>query len=255
MRKMLYRAYWKLERIIHPALRYSQQHYYETLMKRLPSTCERWLDVGCGHQMLASWMAAQEQDLAARTRFLVGLDRELPALKKNPVIAFGVCGDVSGLPFVQESFDVITANMVVEHIENPASALQEVWRVLRPGGLFIFHTTNRHSVMMTLARMMPQFLKTWLAYVLEGRDAEDVFRTYYRMNTPRSISQQAARGGFNVQEIRAVSTSAVTALTPFSVIELLYLRILEHEAFENLRSNLIVTLKKDEPAAGVVRIH
>lgn len=244
MRKFLYGLYSKLERIIHPTLRYSQRHYYETLKKRIPGSCDRWLELGCGHQMFASWMTTEERELAARSRRLVGLDQDLPALKKNPVITDRIFGNGESLPFAAETFDLVTANMVVEHLEKPGLVLSEIDRVLRPGGLFLFHTPNSRCAMMLLLRAMPQGLKNVLAGVLEGRKEEDVFRTYYRMNTPDAISTHAEKAGFEIREIRLVSTNAVTALTPFCVVELLYLRLLERPAFANARSNLIVTLRK-----------
>lgn len=42
-------------------------------------------------------------------------------------------------PFADEYFDAVVANMVFEHLSDPASALAEIARVLRPGGLAILH--------------------------------------------------------------------------------------------------------------------
>ena len=244
MRKRLYALYAQLERRIHPKLRYSQNHYRDLLDAVVPENCD-WLDLGCGHQMFASWMEKESHDLAARSRRLVGLDRDLLGLKKNTVIHDAVFGDIEALPFESDSFDIVTANMVIEHLENPAIVLTEVRRVLRKGGIFIFHTPNRRCVVITLARMMPQALKTWLAGVLENRAEEDVFPTHYAMNTLDSISLHAQSTGFEVREIRSVSTSATTALiTPLCIIELFYLRMLEQPGFAGVRSNLIATLEK-----------
>jgi SAM-dependent methyltransferase len=244
MRKRLYSWYWGLERRIHPGLRYSQSHYYDLLEQRIPQNCE-WLELGCGHQMFASWMKTEERELAARSRRLVGIDRDMRGLKENTVIHHAVFGDVGALPFESESFDVVTANMVIEHLADPDAVLASVRRVLKPGGLFIFHTPNRRCVVMTMARMIPQFAKNWLALVLEGREEKDVFPTHYAMNDSGSILNHARSCGFAVREIRSVSTSAITALiTPLCVVELLYLRMLERPVFEGLRSNLIATLER-----------
>ncbi|HWZ32809.1 MAG TPA: methyltransferase domain-containing protein [Bryobacteraceae bacterium] len=248
MRKRLFNWYWWLERRIHPGLRYSQVHYHDLLDARIPKNCD-WLDLGCGHQMFASWMKKEEHELAARSRRLVGIDRDLGGLKENVVIHDAVYGDIGALPFESGSFDVVTANMVIEHLEDPGTVLGEVRRVLRPGGLFIFHTPNCRSLVMTMARMIPQSAKIWLARVLEEREEKDVFPTHYAMNTAGSISEHARSSGFAVQEIRSVSTSATTALiTPLCIIELVYLRMLERPVFAGLRSNLIATLERAEPA-------
>ncbi len=249
MRDQLYRLYRKLERILHPALKYSQYHYYDTLQATIPLGSQ-WLDLGCGHQMLAPWMNQEQAELAGRSKRLVGIDRDLAGLKANPVINDAVYGDINCLPFSAECFDVVTANMVVEHMDQPGMALEEAHRVLGPRGLFVFHTPNRRSIMMTLARMAPQALKNWLALVLENRKEEDVFPTHYAMNTPADIARHAGSAGFTVREIRSVSTNAITALMPpFCIVELLYLRMLDgFPVFTGLRSNLIVTLEKNEKA-------
>jgi ubiquinone/menaquinone biosynthesis C-methylase UbiE len=244
MRKHLFKWYWKLERLIHPGLRYSQSHYRDLLDARVVPNCD-WLELGCGHQMFASWMQKEERELAARSRRLIGIDLDMRGLKENAVTDHSVFGDVGALPFAEGSFDLVTANMVVEHLEDPDAVLESVRRVLRPGGLFIFHTPNRNCAVMTIARIVPQFVKNWLALLLEEREEKDVFPTRYAMNDSEAIIRHARSAGFAVREIRSVSTSATTALiTPLCIIELLYLRLLERPAFAGLRSNLIATLER-----------
>jgi SAM-dependent methyltransferase len=49
--------------------------------------------------------------------------------------------DIANLALPDESFDVVVSDQVLEHIEcNPERAVEETWRVLRPGGIAI-HTT------------------------------------------------------------------------------------------------------------------
>jgi len=244
MRSLLFKFYWRLEKIFFPALKYSQYRYYETLQAAVPERCA-WLDLGCGHQMFASWMRAEEQALAGRAVMLAGIDLDWKGLCANPFVSARIFGTLEQLPFRAAAFDVATANMVVEHLRDPAAMLREVNRVLRPGGLFIFHTPNRNAVMIRLAAGMPQSWKNFLAHLLEGRNAEDVFPAFYRMNTLAAISQMAAASGFRVEQARSLSTSAVTALLgPVAIGELLYLRLLEANRFRNYRSNLIAVLQK-----------
>lgn len=42
------------------------------------------------------------------------------------------------LPFKADSFDVVVASDVLEHIDDDARAVREITRVLRPGGAFVF---------------------------------------------------------------------------------------------------------------------
>lgn len=50
-----------------------------------------------------------------------------------------VTGDAHGLPFDDSSFDTVTASFTFCSLADPARALDEVHRVLRPGGRLLFH--------------------------------------------------------------------------------------------------------------------
>lgn len=56
-------------------------------------------------------------------------------------VAFAVI-DGLGLPFPDHSFDLVTSFQVVEHVADPVPYLQEIRRVLRPGGIAILTTPN-----------------------------------------------------------------------------------------------------------------
>ncbi len=49
-----------------------------------------------------------------------------------------VKADICELPFADNSFDVILCNHVLEHIPNDTKAMQELYRVLKPGGWGVF---------------------------------------------------------------------------------------------------------------------
>ena len=244
MRRQLYRFYWWLERRLFPNLRFSQTRYYELLKGNIPQGC-KWVDLGCGHQMFAEWMTAEQNEMAARAEQLVGVDLDWEGLRRNPFVHHKIYGNLEALPFPNGSFDVVTANMVVEHLDHPAQVLTEVKRLLRPNGKFFFHTPNSKCVMMRIATRLPQRVKNLLALVLEGREEADVFPTRYRMNTRADIERLAAEAGLEVERIQVFSSSAVTALLgPVAIVELLYMRWIERPGFEDLRSNLMVILRQ-----------
>ena len=68
------------------------------------------------------------------------------------------------LPFDNDSFDLVTANIIVEHLKYPALAFAEIFRVLRPGGIFVFRTPSARSYSVAISRRLPQRLKVWLAH-------------------------------------------------------------------------------------------
>ncbi len=53
-----------------------------------------------------------------------------------------VIADATDSPFAEHSFDVVVANLVLHHVEPMESLASEVFRVLRPGGLFAAFEPN-----------------------------------------------------------------------------------------------------------------
>ncbi len=96
------------------------------------------LDVGCGPGTVTV-------DLARRVDpgSVVGLDRapevieeaeQLRARAGLGNVTFAV-GDVYSLTAADDSFDVVHAHQVLQHLSRPVDALREMQQVLRPGGI------------------------------------------------------------------------------------------------------------------------
>ena len=241
---LLSELYWSLERVIDPGVTSSQDQYGHALQSILGKDSD-WLDLGCGHAILPDWISGQEE-LVRRPKSVTGFDYDWASLTKNEQISRLVAGDVVHLPFREGAFSLVTANMVVEHLTDPLSALKEVWRILRPGGRFLFHTTNRRYYMTALARMIPQGLKNKIVWFMERRAEDDVFPTHYRMNEEREIKSLAQNGGFEIEWIQALNTSSTgqMMLGPLVVADLLWRRTTRLEFLRDFRSNYLVLLKK-----------
>lgn len=56
-----------------------------------------------------------------------------------------VKADICNLPFDDNSYDVILCNHVLEHIEDDAKAMQELYRVMKPGGYGILQIPQDQS--------------------------------------------------------------------------------------------------------------
>ena len=84
--------------------------------------------------------------VAPRTRRFVTLDKHRPAglealTASMPDVEFR-SAEVPPLPFGSETFDWVISFQVIEHIADDAAFVQEVHRVLKPGGRFIVTTPN-----------------------------------------------------------------------------------------------------------------
>jgi SAM-dependent methyltransferase len=59
-----------------------------------------------------------------------------------------------GLPFADNAFDIVVASHVLEHIDKPETGIQELYRVLRPGGMLVVGVPIYDPVMRLLRLMV-----------------------------------------------------------------------------------------------------
>lgn len=233
-----------ISEIIFPGLRYSQNLYQE-LLEELIDQHSTWLDLGCGHQVLPDWRAESERVLIDRCSFVAGIDYDLFSLQHHQTILNLVRGDLTTMPFRDSTFNLISCNMVLEHVEQVEGLFQEIHRVLKPGGTFVFHTPNKIGYNTIAARLLPEFTKPFLARLLHGRHEEDIFDTFYHCNTEKQIRPLVRKSGLTTKNIRyLLSTPQFMVFPPLAVLELLYLRIISSSRLKKLRPNLMIVLEK-----------
>jgi len=96
----------------------------------------RVLDLGTGVGAMAAALARRHPGIE-----LWGLDLRAAQLAQAQVLhpmATYVQGNATWMPFPDASFDRVHASWVLEHIKEPAQVLQEVRRILAPGGQCFF---------------------------------------------------------------------------------------------------------------------
>lgn len=57
-----------------------------------------------------------------------------------------VMGDAMRLPLQSNSFDVASCTQVYEHVPDPHQMMEEILRILKPGGVCLFGATNRMNI-------------------------------------------------------------------------------------------------------------
>ncbi len=121
------------------------------------------LDVGCGAGFATNYLSGYSDNIT-------GVDLAEGALQTAK--KFGdkkikyICADANHLPFEDQKFDVVISLDFLEHVPNPAKIISEVSRVLKPGGLFFYHT----------------FSKNWLSYLVVIKGVE-----WFVKNTPKHM--------------------------------------------------------------------
>ena len=65
--------------------------------------------------------------------------------------------DIQQIPFEENSFDVVIANMMLYHVPDLRKGLSEVARVLKPGGKFYCATGGEHGIVERVAELLRPF--------------------------------------------------------------------------------------------------
>lgn len=175
-----------------------QRIYFDHVKQSLNGS-SRWLDLGCGRRIVPQWMKGQaelEAELKSRAAMLVGVDPDLAALGDNRSCPARVKADGIRLPFADGSFDLVTSNMVFEHVEAPLASLREVRRVLRTGGRLIVLTPNWLDIVTIAAWMVPNRWHPAVVSQMEERGPEDVYPTRFRFNRPAAVEKILREAGF-----------------------------------------------------------
>lgn len=96
------------------------------------------LDIGCGPGSITTDLARLvPQGHVTGVEYVADpleQARALASAQDITNVSFEI-GDIHHLPFADDSFDVVHAHQVLQHIADPVRALQEMRRVARPGGL------------------------------------------------------------------------------------------------------------------------
>ncbi|MGB6482026.1 MAG: class I SAM-dependent methyltransferase [Candidatus Acidiferrales bacterium] len=237
-------AYPTLNRWLDPSRQYSQVAYAGLLPELVPSG-SAWLDAGCGHQVFKLGSARGEAEIVARTRLAIGCDLSWQSLRTHRTLKMRTCADLRWLPFMAETFDIVTLNYVAEHLEEPEKTFGELARLLRPEGTLVVVTPNSLGYFVRLTclgrKFLPESLVRKFILLREFRSPEDVFPTFYRANTRDDLARHMERAGLKEVNFKMLKDPAVfNFIAPLAVLELLFGRLLSLLGFRNLVGGTII---------------
>lgn len=112
------------------------QDKFDFILSLVPSGL-RVLDVGCGVGILLNRLKTEKKCE------VFGVDISSKAIEI--LATLGIPGKVSQLPELpmdSHSFDVVIATEVIEHLHDPKETVNQMVRILRPGGTLILTTPN-----------------------------------------------------------------------------------------------------------------
>lgn len=101
------------------------------------------LDVGCGGGFSCEYIAARGTKVFGIDRSQTCIATAIAHAAYSNLAVDYQCGLAENLPCPDSYFDVVLCVDVLEHITDPKQAITEIYRVLKPGGVFCFDTINR----------------------------------------------------------------------------------------------------------------
>ncbi|NUP52546.1 MAG: methyltransferase domain-containing protein [Catenulispora sp.] len=164
------------------------------------------LDVGCGPGTITVDLAER---VAPGTMTAVEITAEALKLAQDEVAARGTgnvrfaVADVHALDFPDDSFDVVHAHQVLQHVADPVRALKEMRRVCRPGGVVAVRDSDYGGF-----RWFPEEpgLDAWLAAYQNLARSNDA-----HPDAGRRLRGWALAAGFPEQNVTATASSWVFA--------------------------------------------
>jgi len=141
---------------------------------------DRILELGCGNGSMWSDHALPEGAELILTDFSEGM---LDSARANVGVRDGISfrqADIQQIPYADESFDTVIANMMLYHVPDLAKALSEVRRVLKPGGLFYCATSGTNGITEYVQGLLTDYgirQGTGLSFTLQN--GEHILKEYF----------------------------------------------------------------------------
>jgi 2-polyprenyl-3-methyl-5-hydroxy-6-metoxy-1,4-benzoquinol methylase len=151
----------------------------------------RLVELGCGQGPLLRHLA-REKLLPEEN--IYGVDQSRTAvdfLKRTLPRAHIDTGDIYRLPYAKDSFDVSLLMETIEHLEEPALALSQIFGVLKPGGRLLVSYPNFARPDWRLFRWLAEALRKPHWVVLQPIDK------IYRVS---QVVRIVERGGFQFEQ-------------------------------------------------------
>jgi SAM-dependent methyltransferase len=175
-----------------------QMAEYEAAADRVAADGHRRvLDWGAGYGQMSDLLRRRGVEVTASEFSPDAAGVELRPLARLPELEASFTNDPVRLPYEDDSFEAVLSMGVLEHVSDPDGSVDELARVLRPGGtLYVYKLPNRLSYLEAIARRTGQYF--------HGQGEHD---RLYTVPTARALLE---RHGFEVREIRYANMLPLT---------------------------------------------
>lgn len=165
--------------------------YIEQVLRDKGLGASRILDLGCGAGLITIPLAHKGHDIKGVDISENSLAVARKRMSREMKVSFAH-GDVTQLNEEPETYDAVLMMDLLEHLENQQAAVFEASRVLRPGGILLFHTFNRTLL---------SYLVAIKGIGVVCRHSPQNLHVYHLFIKPKELRQMCARAGLTLCEM------------------------------------------------------
>lgn len=161
------------------------------------------LDWGCGLGQVSALLLAADLNVSSFDYRGAGSPDAVVQMPLFPQVRAHISSDPRRLPYPDASFDAALSCGVLEHVLDPDASLDELARILRPGGtLYVYKLPNRFSYLEQLAKRMGLYY--------HGAEPHEL------LYTPASARTLLERHGYTIRELRLANMLPLTLDIPIA---------------------------------------
>jgi len=203
---------------------------------KIPLKNLRLLDVGCTGGLISLYLSPYFKEVVGADIDETAINDAKKLGKKN--LSFKLLNPDGSFPFEKESFDIVVANQIYEHVESSEILMKEISRIMKPNGFCFLGAGNRlvikdaHYPNLLFVSWLPIWLANYYVRLFKfGRYYEPRLRTIWGIKkmlkdfdiTDYTLKIIKEPEKFDADDV--ISPNSIVSKTPIFILRILYFLI------------------------------